>query len=116
MKEELSRVEIFIKEEKLDTLVNALIRYGVQGMTVNHVLGFGMQKGVPEYEMGLNKPPVLRNCEQVTLFLSNEKLDKFTKFVMEELYTGHIGDGKIFISDVKKVIKVRTGDENLDAI
>lgn len=113
---ELSRVEIVTNMSKVEALKNALGKFGITGMTVYQVLGCGVQYGTQEYESGKAEEPVLLPKEVVMLVVPNEELPGFLKFVEEELYTGHIGDGKIFVSDMKNVIRVRTGEEGYDAL
>lgn len=113
---ELSRVEIIANMAKVEELRNSLGRFGITGMTVFQVLGCGTQNGTYEYEVDEKKQPRLLPKQMVMLILPTKDLDRFLKFVKEELYTGHIGDGKIFVSDVTNVIRVRTGEEGFDAI
>lgn len=113
---DLARVEIIANIAKIDELKNSLGRFGITGMTVFQVLGCGTQNGTWEYEVDEKNEPRLIPKQMVMLIIPKEKLDKFLKFVKEELYTGHIGDGKIFVSEVSNVIRVRTGEEGYDAI
>ena len=113
---ELSRVEIIMSDLKLEPLTKALGKFGITGMTVTDVRGCGIQNGTQEYEAELRKEPVLLNKELIMLVMPAEEVDPFLKYVMEELYTGHIGDGKIFVSDVSNAVRVRTGDEGFDAV
>lgn len=113
---ELSRVEIIANIAKVDELKSSLKRFGITGMTVFQVLGCGIQNGTLEYEVDEKEETRLLPKQMVMLIVPTNGLEKFLKFVKEELYTGHIGDGKIFISDVTNVIRVRTGEEGYDAI
>lgn len=112
----LSRVEIITNNSKIEALRSSLGQFGITGMTVLQVLGCGVQYGKQEYEAEQKTEPTLLPKEMVMLILSTEELPEFLKFVEEELYTGHIGDGKIFISDVTNVIRVRTGEEGYEAL
>ncbi|SFU53223.1 nitrogen regulatory protein P-II family [Clostridium sp. DSM 8431] len=113
---ELSRVEIIASEAKVIELKDSLSRFGITGMTVFQVLGCGVQNGTLEYEIDTYETPNLLPKQMVMLILPTKDLERFIKFVKEELYTGHIGDGKIFISDISNVIRVRTGEEGYDAV
>lgn len=113
---ELCRVEIIADEAKIGVLKDSLSRFGISGMTVFQVLGCGVQNGTKEYEIHKYETPNLLPKQMVMLILPKKDLDKFIKFVKEELYTGHIGDGKIFVSDISNVIRVRTGEEGYEAV
>lgn len=112
----LVRVEIIMNNSKIEGLRKAMGRFGITGMTVMQVLGCGVQYGKQEYEAEPRKEPTLLPKEMVMIVLPLEDLNDFLKFVEEELYTGHIGDGKIFISDISNVIRIRTGEEGYEAI
>ena len=102
----LSRVEIITGISKIEPLKKALGKFHITGMTVYQVLGCGVQHGTQEFEVEeKNKEISLLPKEVVMIVLPTE-----------ELYTGHIGDGKIFVSDVTNVIRVRTGEEGIDAL
>jgi nitrogen regulatory protein PII len=111
----ISRIEIISSLKKFSGLKKLLSEIGVSGMTVAHVMGCGTQKGAAEYEDEYEEIE-LREKQLITLFVPSEKVEKIIELVKQELYTGHIGDGKIFVSDVTNVVRVRTGDEGLDAI
>ncbi|SEA81421.1 Nitrogen regulatory protein PII [Eubacterium aggregans] len=113
---ECSRVEIITSNAKIETLRSAMGSYGITGMTVFQVMGCGVQYGTPEYESEQRAEPTLLPKQMVMLILPKADVPGFLKFVSEELYTGHIGDGKIFVSDVENVIRVRTGEEGYDAL
>jgi len=113
---ELSRVEIITSNSKIEALKNAMGKYGITGMTIFQVLGCGVQFGTQEYEVEPRKEPILLPKDLVMLVLPTKDVPAFLKFVQEELYTGHIGDGKIFVSTVTNAIRVRTGEDGLDAL
>ena len=113
---ELSRVEIIASEAKIGELKDSLSRFGITGMTVFQVLGCGVQNGTQEYELEKKETPNLLPKQMVMLILPTKDLPRFIKFVKEELYSGHIGDGKIFVSDISNVIRVRTGEEGYEAV
>lgn len=113
----LSRVEIITGISKIEPLRKALSKFHISGMTVYQVLGCGVQHGTQEFEAeDKNKEISLLPKEVVMMVLPTEELDDLLEFVKKELYTGHIGDGKIFVSDVKNVIRVRTGEEGYEAV
>ena len=113
----LSRVEIITGISKIEPLKKALGKFHITGMTVYQVLGCGVQHGTQEFEVEeKNKEISLLPKEVVMIVLPTEELDGLLEFVKKELYTGHIGDGKIFVSDVTNVIRVRTGEEGIDAL
>ena len=113
----LSRVEIITGISKSEPLKKALGKFHITGMTVYQVLGCGVQHGTQEFEVEeKNKEISLLPKEVVMIVLPTEELDGLLEFVKKELYTGHIGDGKIFVSDVTNVVRVRTGEEGVDAL
>ncbi|NSK77868.1 P-II family nitrogen regulator, partial [Blautia massiliensis (ex Durand et al. 2017)] len=98
------------------SLKSALSKAGVRGMTVMQVLGCGVEKGTREYEVDENYEMELLPKQQISVVVKKEQVDKIVEVIKHELYTGHIGDGKIFIYDIDNVIRVRTGDEGVDAL
>lgn len=112
----LTKVEIICKESRLEALKNAMVAIGISGMTVTHVLGCGVQKGKPEYYRGVAIEASLLPKVQVNIVVSAVPVDKVIETAKKVLYTGHIGDGKIFVYDVENVVKVRTGEEGYDAL
>lgn len=110
------RLDIITTMTKLTGLKEMLSRKGISGMTVSQVLGCGVQNGTREYELGKNAEMELLPKELVTIFVDDENLDQLLKDISKELYTGHIGDGKIFVSDVRNAIRVRTGEDGIDAL
>lgn len=85
-------------------------------MTVTQVLGCGIEKGTKEYEVDENYEMELLPKQQIAVVVEKEKVSRIVELIKQELYTGHIGDGKIFIYDIENVIRVRTGDEGIDAL
>ena len=112
----LTKVEIICKEARLETLKNAMMGIGITGMTVSHVLGCGVQKGKPEYYRGVQVEANLLPKVQVDIVVSKVPVRQVIETAKKVLYTGHIGDGKIFVYDVENVVKVRTGEEGYDEI
>ena len=112
----LTKVEILCKEARLESLKNAMMNIGITGMTVSHVLGCGMQKGATEYYRGVQIEPSLLPKVQVDIVVSKVPVRSVIETAKRVLYTGNIGDGKIFVYDVENVVKVRTGEEGYDAL
>ena len=112
----LTKVEIICKEARLETLKNAMMGIGITGMTVSHVLGCGAQKGKPEYYRGVQVEANLLPKVQIDIVVSKVPVRQVIETAKKVLYTGHIGDGKIFVYDVENVVKVRTGEEGYDAL
>ncbi len=111
-----TKVEIICKEAKFETLKTAMMKLGITGMTVSHVLGCGVQKGKPEYYRGVQIEANLLPKIQVDIVVSAVPVRDVIETAKKVLYTGHIGDGKIFVYDVENVVKVRTGEEGFDAL
>ena len=112
----LTKVEIVCKESRLEPLKKAMMDIGITGMTVSHVLGCGAQKGKPEYYRGVQIEATLLPKIQVDIVVSKVPVRAVIETAKNVLYTGHIGDGKIFVYDVENVVKVRTGEEGYDAL
>ena len=111
-----TKVEIVCKESKLEALKAAMMNLGITGMTVSHVLGCGVQKGKPEYYRGVQIEANLLPKIQVEIVVSKVPVRSVIETAKKVLYTGHIGDGKIFVYDVENVVKIRTGEEGFDAL
>ena len=111
-----TKVEIICKEARLEDLKNAMLSIGITGMTVSHVMGCGIQKGKPEYYRGIQVETMLLPKVQVDIVVSKVPVRTVIETAKKVLYTGHIGDGKIFVYDVENVVKVRTGEEGYDAL
>lgn len=111
-----TKVEIVCKESKLEELKAAMMNLGITGMTVSHVLGCGVQKGKPEYYRGVQIEANLLPKIQVEIVVSKVPVRSVIETAKKVLYTGHIGDGKIFVYDVENVVKIRTGEEGFDAL
>lgn len=129
MSSEFSRVEVMSGMGKVADFtgklsrgesVKQLLKLGVTGITIyNNVIGCGVQNGMaePEYELTSESMAIqLLPKSVVTFICETDKVDKLVEYLKLELYTGHIGDGKIFVSEVKNIIRVRTGEEGADAL
>ncbi len=112
----LTKVEIICKESRFESLKAAMMEIGITGMTVSHVLGCGVQKGHPEYYRGVKVEANLLPKIQVEIVVSKVPVRSVIETAKKVLYTGHIGDGKIFVYDVENVVKVRTGEEGYEAL
>ncbi|MBE5038971.1 ammonium transporter [Oscillospiraceae bacterium DSM 107454] len=111
-----TKIEIVCKESRFEHLKAAMMQIGITGMTVSHVLGCGIQKGKPEYYRGVPVEANLLPKIQVEIVVSKVPVRTVIETAKKVLYTGHIGDGKIFVYDVENVVKVRTGEEGYAAL
>ena len=114
--QKFTKVEIVCKESRFEALKAAMMDIGITGMTVSHVLGCGVQKGKPEYYRGVPVDANLLPKIQVDIVVSKVPVRSVIETAKRVLYTGHIGDGKIFVYDVENIVKVRTGEEGYDAL
>ncbi len=112
----MTKIEILCKERNLEKLKNALLKLGITGMTVSHVMGCGVQKGAPEYYRGVALEPSLLPKIRVDVVVCKVPVKDVIETAKKVLYTGHIGDGKIFVYDVENVVKIRTGEEDFAAL
>ena len=110
------KVVIIAKQARYEVLKDALNKIGVTGMTVTQVMGCGIQKGSGEKYRGVEMDAVLLPKVQVEVVVSKLPIDTVIETAKKALYTGHIGDGKIFVYNVAKVVKVRTGEEDYAAL
>lgn len=112
----MTKIEIVCRERMLEPLKDAMMAIGITGMTVSHVMGCGIQKGKQEFYRGVAVEPTLLPKIQVDIVVSAVPVARVIEVAKKVLYTGHIGDGKIFVYDVENVVKVRTGEEGYDAL
>ena len=112
----MKKIEAIIKPFKLDDVKNGLHELGIQGMTVTEVKGFGRQKGHVEFYRGaeydINFVPKLK----IEIVMSDQLAEQVIASIQEKAKTGEIGDGKIFISNVEEIIRIRTGEKGEAAI
>lgn len=106
----LFKIEVITASEKIYTLMDALRKNGNRGATVSDVLGFGAQNGTFEFENEDKAGVRLLPKKKISLIVEYEEYEKFIDLIKKELYTGHIGDGKIFVTQMYDVIRVRTGE------
>lgn len=111
-----SRIEVITTIYALSNLKNVVGKVGVNGITVYQANGCGVQRGTLEFEEKAKEPMALLPKEVVVMVVPTEIVDDVVELIKKELYTGHIGDGKIFVSEVSRVIRVRTGEEGMDAL
>lgn len=112
----ISKIEVITGMSKLTDLIQQLSKIGIRGVTVMQVLGCGVEMGTQEYEVEINEVMELLPKQQINIVVETSKVDKILDIIKKELYTGHIGDGKIFVYSIDNVIRVRTGDEGLEAL
>ena len=111
-----TRVQIICRPASLESLKTAMNKIGITGMTVTNVMGYGAQKGKPEYYRGTPVETTLLPKVQVDIVVSKVPVREVIDTARSVLHTGHIGDGKIFVTDVENVVRVRTGEEGYDAL
>ena len=112
----MKKVEAIIKPFKLDDVRQALSDIGITGMTATEVKGFGRQKGHTELYRGAEYVIDFLPKVKIEIVIGDELVDQAIEVVTNAARTGKIGDGKIFVSDVERVIRIRTGEEGEDAI
>lgn len=112
----MKKIEAIIKPFKLDDVREALSDVGITGMTVSEVKGFGRQKGHTELYRGAEYMVDFLPKTKIEVIITDDLLDLCVETIMDVARTGKIGDGKIFVSSVEKVIRIRTGEENESAV
>lgn len=112
----MKKIEAIIKPFKLDDVRESLADVGITGMTVSEVKGFGRQKGHTELYRGAEYMVDFLPKVKLEIVVSDDVVDQCVDAIIGTAQTGKIGDGKIFISDVSRVIRIRTGEEDEDAI
>lgn len=112
----MKRVEAIIKPFKLEPIKEALIEAGVQGMTISEVRGFGRQKGHTEQFRGTEYTVDFLPKVLLTVILEDHLVDETVRLIQDQARTGNIGDGKIIISPVEEIIRIRTGEKGEDAL
>ncbi len=112
----MKKIEAIIKPFKMDDVREALGEIGVTGMTVSEVKGFGRQKGHTELYRGAEYMVDFLPKVKLEIVIAQEDVERCVNAILETAQTGKIGDGKIFITDVERIIRIRTGEENNEAI
>jgi len=112
----LKKVEAIIRPFKLDEVKIALVNAGIVGMTVSEVRGFGRQKGQTERYRGSEYTVEFLQKLKIEIVIEDDQVDMVVEKVISASRTGEIGDGKIFISPVDQIIRIRTGERGMEAI
>lgn len=112
----MKKVEAIIKPFKLEDVKDALAEIGIDGMTVSEVKGYGRQKGHSELYRGAEYVVDFLPKIKMDMIISADMVEQVTSTIVEAARTGKIGDGKIFVSDVEKIIRIRTGETDEEAI
>jgi nitrogen regulatory protein P-II 1 len=112
----MKKIEAVIKPFKLDDVKEALSSAGITGMTVSDVKGYGRQQGHSELYRGAEYVVDFLPKLKLDLIVSTDDVDKVIDIITKAAKTGKIGDGKIFVSDIQKVVRIRTGEEDEEAI
>lgn len=112
----MKKITAIIRPYKLDEVKSALARYGVLGMTVSEVKGFGRQKGHSEFYRGSEYTIQFLPKIKMEIVVSDEKVDKVIEAILETAATGKIGDGKVFVSPIEEAIRIRTGERGVSAV
>lgn len=113
----MKKVEAIIRTDKLEDLKRALADNGlVHGMTVSQVLGYGEQKGFTEYVRGQRIETTLLSKIKIEIVSIDEKVEEIVEVITQAVQTGEVGDGKIFIQPVERVVRIRTGEEDAQAL
>ncbi|EDX83986.1 MULTISPECIES: P-II family nitrogen regulator [Cyanophyceae] len=112
----MKRIEAIIRPFKLDEVKIALVNAGIVGMTVSEVRGFGRQKGQTERYRGSEYTVEFLQKLKLEIVVEDAQADMVISKIIESARTGEIGDGKIFISPVDEIVRIRTGEKNLEAV
>ncbi|HET7004213.1 MAG TPA: P-II family nitrogen regulator [Candidatus Binatia bacterium] len=112
----MKMVEAIVKPFKLDEVKEALTKAGIQGMTVEEVKGFGRQKGHTELYRGAEYSVDFLPKVKIQILVPDDKAVEVVRLITDAAKTGKIGDGKIFVTSVEEVIRIRTGEKGVDAI
>ena len=112
----MKKVEAIIKPFKLEDVKDALAEMGIEGMTVSEVKGYGRQKGHSELYRGAEYVVDFLPKIKMEMIVDGKDVDKVTAAIVEAARTGKIGDGKIFVSDIEQIIRIRTGETDTEAI
>jgi nitrogen regulatory protein P-II 1 len=113
----MKKIEAIIKPFKLDDVKEALIEAGIEGMTISEVKGYGRQQGHSELYRGAEYVVEFIPKVKIEIVVSSQEFaDKAIEAIMQSAKTGKIGDGKIFVSDISKTIRIRTDEEDEEAL
>ncbi len=112
----MQKIEAVVRHYKLEDVKDALIKIGVQGMTVTEVRGFGRQRGHKETYRGAEYTVDFVPKVKIELVVGDDIADKAVQAITEAARTGKVGDGKIFVSQLKQIVRIRTGETGGEAI
>ena len=112
----MKRIEAIIKPFKLEDVKDALAEMGIEGMTVSEVKGYGRQKGHSELYRGAEYVVDFLPKIKMEMIINDKDVEQVTAAIVEAARTGKIGDGKIFVSDIEQIIRIRTGETDTEAI
>ena len=112
----MKKIEAIIKPFKLDDVKDAILKLGVSGITISEVKGFGRQKGHKEIYRGAEYVVDFLPKIKIEVVVSADMVPRVVETIKDQAYTGQIGDGKLFVLPVEKAIRIRTGEEDRDAI
>lgn len=112
----MKKIEAIVRHFKVEDVKNALTEVGVAGMTITEVRGFGRQKGHTEMYRGTEYRVDFVPKVKIEIAIDDEQVDKVLGTVVKAAQTGQVGDGKIFVSDLAEVVRIRTGETGEDAI
>lgn len=112
----MKKIEAIIKPFKLDDVRDALSNQGITGLTITEVKGFGRQKGHTEMYRGAEYVVDFLPKIKLEIVVANSAVDSCVEAIVEAAKTGKVGDGKIFISDIERVVRIRTGEEDEQAV
>ena len=112
----MKKIQAIIKPFKLDGVKNALTEIGIKGMTISEVKGYGRQKGHTEIYRGAEYAVDFIPKVNIEIVVNTDQVDQVVEVIRSSAHTGKIGDGKIFIIPIERIIRVRTGEEDHDAV
>ncbi|MEA3523616.1 MAG: P-II family nitrogen regulator [Campylobacterota bacterium] len=112
----MKKIEAVIKPFKLEDVKDALAEIGITGMTVSEVKGYGRQKGHSELYRGAEYVVDFLPKVKMEMVVDDDQVDQVVNTVVEAARTGKIGDGKIFVSDIDKIVRIRTGETDSEAV
>ena len=112
----MKKIEAIIKPFKLEDVKDALSEAGITGMTVSDVKGYGRQQGHSELYRGAEYVVDFLPKIKIELIVANDDVDSTIDIIIAAAKTGKIGDGKIFVTEIERIVRIRTGEENEDAI
>jgi nitrogen regulatory protein P-II 1 len=112
----MKKIEAIIKPFKLEDVKDALAELGITGMTVSEVKGYGRQQGHSELYRGAEYVVDFVPKVKLELVVSGDEVDNVVNAIVENARTGKIGDGKIFVADIEKIVRIRTGETDEEAI